>query len=366
MLVYHVWKLGAPDGQPMDLVGVRSVAPHLWNGVTLFFVLSGFLLFRPFVSAVTRGSPLPKFRRYFANRALRILPAYWVILLVVGLVLDAALLRGPQGRYYEGGMNAGELLLSAAFLQNYSEQTLYTGIAPAWSLAVEVVWYLLLPLLALVAAGAAVRARTAAGRTRAVLLPVALMIALAMSGKAAALLVIDWSTGVERSLWGTADFFAYGMVVAVVGVELEEGRLQLPSWWRRAAAGALVALILLAVVFGVSNLDPGNVRNYAYNVAMALACALLLALVVLPDERTSRRPPLVRVLDSRVLTAIGVASYSLFLWHEPIAWWLRNQGLTAERMAGTCLQSRHRRRGERRVGGADLSGNRTPCPAAAP
>lgn len=45
-------------------------------------------------------SPLPDVGHYFVNRALRILPAYWVILVIVGLVLDTAVLRGSDGNYY--------------------------------------------------------------------------------------------------------------------------------------------------------------------------------------------------------------------------------------------------------------------------
>jgi len=49
--------------------------------------------------------------------------------------------------------------------------------------------------------------------------------------------------------------------------------------------------------------------------------------VVLPDP-TPARHWLPALLDSRPLVAIGLVSYSLFLWHEPLAHWLREQGLT--------------------------------------
>lgn len=66
---------------------------------------------------------------------------------------------------------------------------------------------------------------------------------------------------------------------------------------------------------------------------MALACALFVALVVLPGshERPSR---LVKALESRPLVAVGLVSYSLFLWHEPLIFWLRHHNLTLPGSAG--------------------------------
>src|SRR3954462_12451136 len=58
---------------------------RLDSGVTVFFVLSAFLLYRPFVAARLDGPPGPRVLRYARRRALRILPAYWVALIVLGL-----------------------------------------------------------------------------------------------------------------------------------------------------------------------------------------------------------------------------------------------------------------------------------------
>jgi peptidoglycan/LPS O-acetylase OafA/YrhL len=55
---------------------------------------------------------------------------------------------------------------------------------------------------------------------------------------------------------------------------------------------------------------------------------VLLALVVLWDPREERPPPTLRLLESRALVAIGVVSYSLFLWHEPLVRFLRAHSLT--------------------------------------
>src|SRR5690242_20063157 len=56
---------------------------YLSTGVHLFFVLSGFLLFLPYVRALLDGERLPSARRFYQRRALRILPAYWVCLTIM-------------------------------------------------------------------------------------------------------------------------------------------------------------------------------------------------------------------------------------------------------------------------------------------
>jgi peptidoglycan/LPS O-acetylase OafA/YrhL len=82
VLTFHVVLFSPAVGSlPLQLPhhGER-VFSGLRFGLTLFFVLSGFLLYRPFVAAAMAKRPLPSIRDYLRRRALRILPAYWVIL----------------------------------------------------------------------------------------------------------------------------------------------------------------------------------------------------------------------------------------------------------------------------------------------
>ena len=131
VLAYHVWLFG-PLGH-LALPGpAERVAADLRFGLILFFVLSGFLLFRPFAAAALTGSSRPRTRAYLTNRALRILPAYWAILLLVGFVLQSAVLDGRTTTI--GGPPSLHLLLADMLLvQDYDPGTLATGIGPAWS-----------------------------------------------------------------------------------------------------------------------------------------------------------------------------------------------------------------------------------------
>jgi peptidoglycan/LPS O-acetylase OafA/YrhL len=336
VLVFHCWLYSAPDGHRVNLgLLSRFALRHLPAGVLLFFTLSGFLLYRPLAASVLRQAPRPSVRRYLRNRALRIFPAYLVVLLVVGVLLPAALTgRGSSGSPLGRLVGAPGVLLANAFLlQNYFPASMDTGIGPAWSLAVELVFYLVLPLLGWLAAACARAAHTPRSRTGAALVPVAVVIAIGLSGSLVATDVLPpgsgaWHRGVVRSFWYHADLFALGMALAVARVNLEDGRLRLPTWWRTAAAAGLVMVTLVTVLLT----DRGRIQQYqgalVYETLVIVACALLLALVVLPVTASARPPALVRLLDTRVFVAVGLASYSLFLWHEPVVRWLQQHRWT--------------------------------------
>src|SRR5918997_653982 len=89
--------------------------------LTLFFLVSGFLLYRPFVAARLEGRPAIRIRDYTRRRVLRIVPAYWVALTVLALWPGLAF-TGPRWTYY-------------AFVQNYDLWWVLGGLGQAWSLA---------------------------------------------------------------------------------------------------------------------------------------------------------------------------------------------------------------------------------------
>lgn len=342
IVIYHVWAYSSPDGIRVERRLLDKLLPDLQFGVTLFFALSGFLLYRLFAAALLRGGAFPSVTAYLRNRALRIVPVYWVILLATAYVLRSALVRDGADIRSGPGFGAGLLLRSMAFVQNYDPDTLITGIGPAWTLCVEVVFYVLLPLLALAAWTVARRISRRSTRRLVALLPAGLLLLVGLSGKFAAAHVVppaapyagflsDWHSVVERSFWCQADLFAFGMVVAVARIEWEDGLLRLPRHWRTLAVAGMLAgyaLVARATHFGE------QLSYSGYNTLMAFVCALLIALVVLPPRDAERQPRLVRVLEWRPLVAVGVVSYSLFLWHEPLVRAMTANGLTFGGTAG--------------------------------
>ena len=190
IVVYHVWRYGAADG-PVALGPLSRLMPHLPVGVTLFFTLSGFLLYRPFASALARGRTRPDLAAYLRNRALRILPAYWVILLITGVVMGATIVRHDLQR---GSLAAhpGLLVRDAFLVQNYDPGTILTGIGPAWSLAIEVAFYLALPILGLAAFALADGARNGSRRRWFALLPPFVMLMVGHLGETGCLHDRPW------------------------------------------------------------------------------------------------------------------------------------------------------------------------------
>ncbi len=314
ILVYHVWLYGAPNAHSVHLGHLTRGFDQLRSGVTLFFALSGFLLFRPYVASALRGRVSPALGSYLRNRALRILPAYWFILLFVALVLEHQLLRNPQ-----------QLVANAFFVHDYVPGYIFgAGIVPAWSLAIEVVFYLAVPVLGAIAISFASRGRVPG--VAASFAPVLLMVVIGFAAKTA----LHLSPGLGRvwtvSFLTHADWFAAGMSVAVLRVLWEDGRLRLPRYWRPGAFLGAVAFAALGVGLFIKH----QLTQLEYQTPVAVACGLVLALVVFSAPETR----LVRVLTWRPIYAAGLASYSVFLWHDPFVRALRDWGVTSSGRTG--------------------------------
>ena len=341
ILLVHTWVEAGPTGPVKFTPLVDHHLHDLGYGVTLFFTLSGFLLYRPFASAILQGSRQLNLLNYLKNRALRILPGYWAVLLFCALGIGGLFLHSGGG-LVDGRLTNPSLLLRAALLvQNYDPRTMLTGIGPAWSLAVEVVFYLILPLLAWLAWRLG-SARGRSGRVIVALAPPALLLLVGLAGKAIAAFVVppdrithgwgtDWHSVLEYSFVGQADLFSFGMTLAVLHYFWREGRLRLPRH-----SHLLIALGALGSYLVVAKASPfGSQLSYSpYNTVIAFACTLLLALVVLAKPERSW---LVRLLEARPLMAIGIISYSVFLWHHPLIRVARHYHLTFDGRSGLLL-----------------------------
>src|SRR4051794_11309636 len=143
-------------------------------GVSIFFVISGFLIYRPWVHARLVGDPSPLVRVYAWRRLLRIVPGYWVALTLITLTVGVAGLWSWTG----AGLYYG-------FLQAYSWRHVGGGLVQAWSLCVEVAFYVFVPLYALALA----RLRSA-----------------------------DPARRLRQELIGAAALFAFGLVFKIVAV----------------------------------------------------------------------------------------------------------------------------------------------------
>ena len=150
IVVFHV----ASTSGATTVAGHGRYLARLDVGVAVFFVVSGFLLYRPFAVAHFGGRPAPRWREFWWRRLLRIYPAYWVALTVAIVGFHSTHLHGfvDYARHY-------------ALVQIYRPHYGLDGIVQTWTLAVEVSFYAALPLYAGLV-GRVIAWTRAAGRRR--------------------------------------------------------------------------------------------------------------------------------------------------------------------------------------------------------
>jgi peptidoglycan/LPS O-acetylase OafA/YrhL len=306
VFVFHAWLYSLPVPSAGAREGLGDFVLHeLRLGLVLFFVLSGFLLYGPWVAASLGRRPAPAPGEYARRRAARILPAYYV-----ALIGSIALLWPLDGTPGVRLPPADGLPLFAIFAQNATGPTVMKLNPPMWTLAVEVSFYAVLPFLG----WAALRL----GRRRAAqsLLPLALIAA----GVAFNAWLAAERPGLPyaKSLPAMLPYFAFGMLAAIA----VHGR-RLPAPRLLAAAGALlVAGDAVWHALRDAAGTPADLSIVVRDVPAAAGFALVIAAVAsAAATRTASAGAL------RPLAALGVVSYGFYLWHVPVLLWLRGHGL---------------------------------------
>ncbi|ENN89569.1 putative acyltransferase protein [Rhizobium freirei PRF 81] len=127
------------------------------HGVSVFFVLSGFLLARPFWLALDRTQPLPSLKIYAMRRAARILPGFWFAL-TVGFVISFTVYGFPLDAELVGRYISGFFLMSQWHWRTFFP---VQGDGPLWSIPFETTCYVLLPIGFLLLFNAKLRSRHA-------------------------------------------------------------------------------------------------------------------------------------------------------------------------------------------------------------
>lgn len=294
----------------------KPLFANLDIGVSIFFAISGFLLYRPFVAADLRQRSMSTLR-YARRRFLRIVPLYWIALTVLALVGSAHhVFTGDWWHFY----------FFAQVFSNSPDVRL-GGIVQTWSLDLEVMFYIALPFYALIARRilGGGNARQRVRRDLAVLAAIAslsvLLRLLLLDARS-----LDW---VER-LPAFAGWFAIGMALAVISACSDE-----VHWAARVAAfvrrrtdlvAVSAALLYLAVCLSApwlaghlgSDLQANDyAADIGYFVVKGLVAGLLVSIAAFASVGERRSWP-ARLMKNRTLAWLGLISYGIFLWHMVI------------------------------------------------
>jgi peptidoglycan/LPS O-acetylase OafA/YrhL len=277
-----------------------------YTGVHIFFVLSGYLMFGPFLAALLGDRPMPSWRRYAVRRFTRIYPPYAVALVLFTVARHVVHLKPPRG---------ANVLTHALLVFNFFDREDFLSInAVFWSLAIEAQFYVPLPLAAWAAAKLMGR-----GGWRAA---AAVVVGFALTGLAARGFEHARTAGPSArenlprftTVFSYLDLFAAGMAAACVeralGARL--GRSGGARWiWILAGLGTFVAANNWSL--RAARGDWISAPHSAYTVAYPfLLCAGVgLVLVGIRARPAGAWSP----LTWGPLVAVGRISYSIYLYH---------------------------------------------------
>jgi peptidoglycan/LPS O-acetylase OafA/YrhL len=314
---------------------LQAVLERMDVGVAIFFVISGFLLFRPFVARQLDARPPVRMRSYLRRRTLRVVPGYWFALTACVVVL---------GQLLGSAKNA---FLYYFLLFPFASQDVALGGGPghegdyaipqAWSLTAEFVFYLMLPLLALWLI------RLGARKAKTVQVRNALVVALALYlvGQLFRVYFLTAHPSWERvaTIWppNWVDFFAIGMAMATFSAwEHDSGRLPrilqflgdhpVTSWVSAASVGVVCCSFRAPIIPG----EYGAEYWFRWFLFGIFAC-FLLAPAMFGDQTRGRAR---RVLASRPLVYLGTVSLGFYLFHLALLFnvqdWLAPAGTSGD------------------------------------
>ncbi|BBZ21098.1 acyltransferase family protein [Mycolicibacterium gadium] len=270
-------------------------------GVPVFFVLSGFLLFSPWVKAAATGDSPPSVRRYAWHRVRRIMPAYVVTVLAAYLLYHFRTAGPNPGHTWEGLFR--NLTLTQIYTDNYLYSFLHQGLTQMWSLAVEVAFYIALPALAYLLLVVLCRGQWRPG------LLLAGLGALALLTPAWLILVhtTDFLPDAAR-LWLPTYlvWFLGGMLLAALRP------LGVRAYGLACIPLALVCYFIVSTpIGGEPTTSPAELREALVKAGFyAVIATLMVAPLALGD-----RGLYARFLSSRPMVFLGEISYEIFLIH---------------------------------------------------
>ena len=301
------------NGTPVSWVATRGDI-----GVAIFFALSGLLLYQPWAAATLGAQDPPAVRAYLTRRALRILPAYWIVVAIAMLTLNQTHARSTWTW-------TQHLLL----LQNYAAHPWWSGtgadgLGQMWSLVVDVSFYLLLPVLAVMLAAIARFGNPDAGtRARRLLIGIA-----ALAASSYGFLALAYRPGSGMPLLGSTlpafmTWFAAGMALGVVSAWARaepDGNEPIRVLSRTLASSAVPCLLVAGLLFVIACTPAAGPENFsipslwAAEIKTALYTVIAGAVIAPAAFQPATGSRSSSVHGNPVMRFLARISYGFFLW----------------------------------------------------
>lgn len=288
LLVLMVHCLAFESGDSRALAVLNEFARAGWLGVDLFFVLSGYLITSILLSTRQQHG---YFVNFYARRALRIFPAYYLYL-IIAFALLPYVVHGVSGETLRAWAISSALYLQNIHMMLVGSSSPWRGLDHLWSLAIEEHFYLFWPVI------------IALLPPRRLAHACLVLIGVAWLVKAGLLLVHQWPMAGYVFMPARMDALAAGGLIACLA---QTPRRQYSAMAVMLGGGALAALVGLAVIKGGLRLSGGlNIALITSGAAVLFASALYL--VVTCDFRPWW-------LHNPLLTTLGRYSYGMYLFH---------------------------------------------------
>jgi peptidoglycan/LPS O-acetylase OafA/YrhL len=309
VLAAHAKLLLTAGGPPYAHPGFNTMQSIGANGVWLFFALSGFLISAPFVRALLHGTPLPAPLPYAVRRCARILPAYWIPLAVIFVVVPGV----AMVRWWE-------VPLHGLLLNGFVPGQMFRFYDVAWTLVAEASFYAFVPIAATV-----VRRRRGASPipTGTLAGGILALWGLSLAGVVASSFVFAGGTSdiapmFFNGLVGTLGNFCPGMLVYLAIASPDGAGGTCSAIYRGVARHPRTALSAAVGLMAASGFALQSSSYVIFSLARepAAIAASLMLVGSTADFVWIRRM-------ARLLAPIGLISYGIYLWHWVIALLLR-------------------------------------------
>ena len=331
VMVFHINRItGDSLWNRMANQIASSVSTAGGTGVTLFFVLSGFLLFMPFAKSLLFNNSWPLARVFYMRRFLRIIPAYYVCLFLIILTMHPEYLQRDHLQY---------LFLFVTFFMDSSRATFRQINGPFWTLATEWQFYMLLPIIALAFLWL-VKNVPQRYRLQSVTLWLGALIVLGLTVRYFGLYFLAHPTKtvlVPRSLLNVILFFSFGITgkytedfavgmfisLCYIYAQHPSTNRKFAETWQRLSLwlwGAGIVVLTFGAMWHFNDAMHGwpflngllPYFDWINEMILAFAFGACIAAILYGP------PALKRPFEWAPLRWIGLISYSLYMWHLPL------------------------------------------------